>query len=192
MLAEVERIFREAGAMLEGHFLLSSGLHSSVYWEKFRVLQCPKYAEQLCALIARHFQPERIEVVAGSATGGIIVAYEVARQLGVRGIFTEEEGKKRVFRRGFGIDSGERVLVVDDILTTGGSVQRTMAEVKRLDGVIMGVGVLADRSNGGLDFGVPLFSCYRASVPTYSPQDCPLCADGIPLSNPGSSEPPSQ
>ncbi len=182
MAAGVEQTFREAGTILEGHFLLSSGLHSPVYWEKFRVLQYPQYAERLCRLIASHFLPERIEVVVGSATGGIIVAYEVARQLGVRGIFTEEDRRGRVFRRSFGVATGERALVVDDILTTGDSVRQTMAEVKRLGGDVVGVGVLVDRSKSGLDLGVPLFSCYRPSPPpTYRPEDCPLCVRGIPL-----------
>jgi orotate phosphoribosyltransferase len=191
MSVEVERIFREAGALLEGHFLLSSGKHSPVYWEKFLVLQYPGYTEKLCRLISEHFQEQGIQVVAGPTTGGIILAYEVARQLGVRGIFAESEvektlgGERRIFRRGFSIMPGERTLVVDDVLTTGGSIQETIAAVKGQGGKVTGVGVLVDRSPKEIDFGVPLFSCYRTSVPTYAPEDCPLCAAKIPLVEPG-------
>jgi len=125
-------------------------------------------------------------VVAGPTTGGIILAFETARQLGVRGIFAEKEGEKeRAFRRGFGIDPGERVLIVDDILTTGSSIREVIAAVKSQGGVIIGIGVLVDRSEQKLDFGIPLFSCLRSETITYPPQDCPLCAAKIPLVKPG-------
>ncbi len=185
MTSKVEEIFQKSGALLKGHFLLTSGLHSPVYWEKFLVLQYPHYTEQLCRMIADHFREEKIQVVAGPTTGGIILAFEVARQLGVRGIFAEEEGTERVFRRGFKIDSGERVLIVDDILTTGGSIRGVMAAVNKLDGKIIGIGVLVDRSEQKLDFGVPLFSCHRSATVAYKPEDCPLCAAKIPLVKPG-------
>ncbi|MFQ6121781.1 MAG: orotate phosphoribosyltransferase [Dehalococcoidales bacterium] len=186
----IEQIFQKSGALLKGHFLLTSGLHSPIYWEKFRVLQFPNYTEQLCGMIANHFKEQRIQVVAGPTTGGIILAYEVARQLGVRSLFAEKEGEERVFRRGFSIDPGERILIVDDILTTGGSIRETMAAVTKLGGKVIGVGVLVDRSEQKLEFGVPLFSCHRALTPTYTPQDCPLCAAKIPLTKPGSSQQP--
>lgn len=181
MSDEVIRIFRDAGAILEGHFLLTSGLHSPVYWEKFRVLQYPHHTEKLCRFIAEHFRKDNIQVVAGPTTGGIILAFEVARQLGVKGIFAEKEGGTRIFRRGFTISPGERVLVVDDILTTGGSIAEVIEAVKRLDGNVVGIGVLVDRSEQGKDFGVPLFSCLRVTTVTYKPGECPLCASGIPL-----------
>lgn len=126
--------------------------------------------------------------MAGPTTGGIIVAYEVARQLGLRGIFAERHTKGRVFQRGFTITPGERVLVVDDVLTTGGSIHEVIAEVRRKGAEIIGVGVLIDRSQGAIDFGVPLFSCCQISIPTYSPEDCPLCAAKVPLTKPGSRE----
>ena len=126
--------------------------------------------------------------MAGPTTGGIILAYEVARQLGVRGIFAEKHVEGRVFQRGFTITPSERVLVVDDVLTTGGSIYEVMAEVRRKRAEVIGVGVLVDRSQGGIDFGVPLFSCYQTSIPTYSPEDCPLCAAKVPLTKPGSGE----
>ena len=187
----IEEIFRKSGAILEGHFLLTSGLHSPIYWEKFRVLQYPNYTEQLCRLIADHFQEQRIQVVAGPTTGGIILAFEVARQLGVRGIFAEKEGtSERTFQRGFSIDPGERVLIVDDILTTGSSIREVMAAVAKQGGVVIGIGVLVDRSEQKVEFGVPLFSCHRSVTPTYPPQDCPLCAAQIPLVKPGGSQKP--
>jgi len=181
MSDEIVQIFRDAGAILEGHFLLTSGLHSPVYWEKFRVLQYPHYTEKLCRLIAEHFKRENVQVVAGPTTGGIILAFEVARQLGVKGIFAEKEGKVRVFRRGFTINPGERVLIVDDILTTGSSIIEVIEAVKKLKGTIVGIGVLVDRSEQEKDFGVPLFSCLRSATVTYAPAECPLCATGIPL-----------
>jgi len=188
----VEEIFEKSGAILRGHFLLTSGLHSPVYWEKFRVLQYPDYTEQLCRQIATHYQKQGIQVVAGPTTGGIILAFEVARQLGVRGIFAEKESSgERAFQRGFGISQGERVLIVDDILTTGKSVQEVMAAVAKQGGTAIGIGVLVDRSEQKLEFGVPLFSCYRAITPTYKPEDCPLCAAQVPLVKPGGQSPPS-
>jgi len=183
-----EEIFVKSGAIRKGHFLLSSGLHSPVYWEKFQVLQYPAYTEELCRMIAGRFRNERIEVVAGPTTGGVILAYEVARQLGVRGIFAEKTvAGDRAFRRGFSIAMGERVLIVDDIMTTGGSIFETIAAVKKLGGNILGIGILVDRSEKKIDFGVPFFACHRADEITYKSQTCPLCAGGIPLVKPGGS-----
>jgi orotate phosphoribosyltransferase len=178
-------IFKTAGAIKEGHFLLASGLHSPVYWEKFRILQYPHLTEELCRLIAGHFKAQRIDVVAGPTTGGIILAFETARELGVRSIFAEKQAGVRVFRRDFEIKAGEHVLIVDDILTTGSSVRETIAAVDRLGGIVVGVGVLVDRSEKDMDFGAPLFTCLRAPTTVYSPQECPLCAAHVPLVKPG-------
>lgn len=185
MSDEIIQIFRDAGAILEGHFLLTSGLHSPVYWEKFRVLQYPHYTQKLCQLIAEHFKKDNVQVVAGPTTGGIILAFEVARQMGVKGIFAEKEDETRVFRRGFTINAGERILIVDDILTTGSSIIEVMKTVKSLGGIVIGIGVLVDRAEQKKEFGVPLFSCLRSATVTYSPDKCPLCASGIPLTKPG-------
>jgi orotate phosphoribosyltransferase len=185
---EVEEIFQKSGAILKGHFLLASGLHSSIYWEKFQVLQYPNYTEQLCHKISTHFQMQGIQVVAGPTTGGIILAFEVARQLGVRSIFAEKEsGGERAFKRGFSISPGEKVLIVDDILTTGNSIREVMAAVTKQEGLVIGIGVLVDRSEQRLEFGVPLFSCYRSVTPTYTPEDCPLCTAQVPLTKRGTS-----
>ena len=188
---DAEEIFLKSGAILKGHFLLTSGLHSPVYWEKFQVLQYPHHTEQLCRMIVDHFREEEIQVVAGPTTGGIILSFEVARQLGVQSIFAEREGENaRAFRRGFSISPGERVLIVDDILTTGSSIREVIGAVNKLGGKIIGIGVLVDRSEKATDFGVPLFSCHRAVTTTYQPEDCPLCAAKIPLVKPGSSQQP--
>ena len=184
----VEEIFLKSGAILKGHFQLTSGVHSPVYWEKFRVLQYPGYTEQLCRLIADHFREQRIQVVAGPTTGGIILAFETARQLGVRGIFAEKEGNaERAFRRGFSINPGERVFIVDDILTTGSSIREVMSAVTKQGGIVIGIGVLVNRSEQRVEFGVPFFSCLCSITPTYPPEECPLCAAQIPLVKPGSS-----
>jgi orotate phosphoribosyltransferase len=182
---KIEEIFIKSGAVLKGHFLLTSGLHSPLYWEKFKILQYPQYTEQLCRMIADHFRNQKIDVVAGPTTGGIILAYEVARQLGVRSIYAEKEGTARVFRRSLTLSPGERVLIVDDILTTGGSVQQVVDAVKKLEGKIIGIGVLVDRSETRIDFGSPLFSCLRSQTIVYSPDACPLCAQKVPLVKPG-------
>jgi len=182
---QVEKLFKDVGAILDGHFLLTSGLHSGTYLEKFRVLQYPDLTQKLCSMIAGHYSASGIQMVAGPTTGGIIIAFEVARQLGVRSIFAEREGEARVFRRGFSIAPGETVLVVDDILTTGGSVREVIAEVKRNGAKVAGVAVLVDRSETEPDFGAPLFACHRMPISAYKPAECPLCSKGIPLVKPG-------
>ena len=185
MSDEVLKIFKTAGAIKEGHFLLASGLHSPVYWEKFRILQHPNYTAKLCRLIAQHFKKQEIDAVAGPTTGGIILAFETARQLGVRSIFAEKEGELRSFRRDFEIAPGEHILIVDDILTTGSSIRETVGAVAKPGGIIIGIGVLVDRSEENIDFGLPFFSCLHAPTIVYSPEECPLCAAHIPLVKPG-------
>ncbi len=187
-MTNADEIFRKSGAVRHGHFLLASGLHSPVYWEKFQVLQYPEYTMELCKMIANHFKDQHIEVVAGPTTGGVILAYEVAKQLGVRGIFAEKiAAGGRAFRRGFSIGRGERVLIVDDIMTTGGSIRETIDAVKKLGGNIIGIGVLVDRSEKKNDLGYPLYCCYKANEITYKPDNCPLCLGGKPLIKPGGS-----
>jgi len=187
MTNNIEEMFEKTGAVLKGHFLLASGRHSPVYWEKFRILQNPTYVTQLCSMIADHFRNQRVDLVAGPTTGGIILAFDVARQLGTRAIYAERaESGGRTFRRSQTISPGERVLIVDDVLTGGGSIRDVIDAVTILQGNIIGVGVLLERSEKSIDFGAPLFSCLRAvAQQTYSPEDCPLCAAQVPLEKPG-------
>ncbi len=183
----VEELFRKVGVLQEGHFVLTSGLHSPVYWEKFKLLQHPEHTGVLCAMIADHFRSRMPTVVVGPTTGGVILSFETARQLGIRGIFAEKEGNTRVLRRDFAIAPGENVLVVDDVLTTGKSVVETLDAVRRLGGNVIGIGVLVDRSESLPPFGAQLFSCLRAPAVAYSADECPLCAAGVPVKKPGSS-----
>jgi orotate phosphoribosyltransferase len=178
---QVLQIFKDSGALLHGHFKLTSGMHSDTYFEKFQVLQYPKYVEQLCGELASRFVGDNIELVLGPTTGGVLLAYEIGKQLGTRGIFAERGECGRVLKRGFRIDPGTRVLVVDDILTTGGSVWDTIEIVKQNEAVLAGVGLLVDRSGGTIDFGVRTESLLSLNVVKYSPEDCPLCKQGIPL-----------
>lgn len=174
-------LLREAGALMDGHFQLASGRHSPVYIEKFRLLQHPPATERLCRLIADRFRDGGPQLVAGPTTGGIILSYEVARLLGLRGIFAEKANGNREFQRGFQIAPGERTLVVDDVLTTGGSVREVIAAVRRVGGEPIGVGVLVDRSGGRSDFGLPFFACVELDLPTYEEGACPLCDSNAPL-----------
>ena len=185
---EVLQIFKDSGALLEGHFLLASGYHSAVYLEKFQVLQFPRYVEKLCKDIAERFAGDEVQVVIGPTTGGVLLAYEVAKNLGVRGIFAErgDDGQGRVLRRGFEIKEGENVLLVDDILTTGGSVRDTMQVVEGYQGNLVGVAVLADRSGGSVDFGVPLEALLRLDVEKFAPDAIPDWLAAIPLTERGS------
>jgi orotate phosphoribosyltransferase len=190
MTDNVAAMFEKSGALLKGHFLLASGLHSPVYWEKAMVIQYPEYTEKLCRMIADHYRQAGATVVAGPTTPGIILSYETARQLGVRGIFAEKNEAEgiRGFRRGFQIEPGEKVLIVDDILTTGGSVREVIEAVKKLGGNIVGIGVIVDRPAKPIDFGLPFYSCHHAEEIAYPAAKCPLCAKGIPLTRRGSSK----
>ncbi len=176
---DVLKMLEETQAVLHGHFLLTSGLHSPMYVEKFNVLQHPKYTEKLCQEIARRYKDDNVEIVVGPVTGGILLAHEVGKALGTRAIFTERENGKMTFRRGFHVEPGMRVLVVEDIVTTGGSVKEVMEVVKEQGAEIVGVGLLVDRSGGKVDFGVRTEALLHLNVETYEPNSCPLCAKGI-------------
>ena len=183
--ADVERIFREAGALLDGHFVLSSGRHSDRYLEKFRVFEHPRLTERLCAGIVERIR-EPLDVVAGPTTGGVILAHEVGRQLGIRAAFAErrDAGRGRTFRRGHALGPSERVLVVDDILSTGGSVGETLEAVQETGARVVKVAVLVDRS-GGAELGVPLEALWTTTIETFEPATCPLCARGVAAIKPG-------
>ena len=186
---EVRQLLVETKAILEGHFLLTSGLHSPLYVEKFNVLQQPRYTEALCKELAARVADQKVDTVLGPMTGGILLAHEVGKALGTRAIFTERENGKMTLRRGFKLVPGERVLIVEDIVTTGGSVREVVDVVKAAGAEIVGVGLLVDRSGGRADFGVPnekVQALLKLDVQTYAPEDCPLCQEGTPLTERGS------
>lgn len=183
---ELEKIFKDAQALLEGHFCLSSGMHSDRYIQCAKVLQFPSQTEKLCQQLASRFQDQPVDVVVGPAMGGIVLAYEMAKQLGVRGIFAERENGVMRFRRGFAVFPGEKVLVVEDVVTTGGSVLEVMDLVRQAGGEVLGVAVLVDRSGGKVDLGVPLQSLLTLEVQAFKPENCPLCQQNMPLEKPGS------
>ena len=183
---EVEDLLIETSAIMEGHFLLTSGLHSPRYVEKFNVLQKPVYTEKLCRAMAEKFKDANIETVVGPVTGGILLAHETGKALGTRAIFTERENGKMTFRRGFTLHEGERVLIVEDIVTTGGSIREVIDVVKEHGGIPVAVSMLVDRSGGKATFGdVPSTALLHMDVQTYQPDDCPLCKQGIPMTKRG-------
>jgi orotate phosphoribosyltransferase len=203
--ARTEELFRASGAFREGHFLLKSGRHGDAYVEKFAVLSDPAATSELCGYWATRVRSDReagpalVDLVAGPTTGGVILAFETARQLGVRSIFAEEVrdaegGTRREFRRGFTIAPGERVLLVDDILTTGGSLLAMIPAVEAIGGEIVECAVMVDRSGGRATLTspttgriYPLRALWQLDLPTYEPgEGCPRCAAGDPLVAPGS------
>ncbi len=177
-------MLRATGALKVGHFLLSSGLHSDQYVEKFDLLRQPAATSEACALIADRFRDQSVGVVVGPTTGGVILAFEVARQLDISAAYAEraaEGSAKREFRRGTTFSPGSRVLVVDDILTTGGSVRETLDALREQSVEIVGVAVLVDRRTESVDVGVPIVALARMSITSWEQADCPLCASGVPL-----------
>jgi orotate phosphoribosyltransferase len=187
---DARRAFESAGAFLRGHFVYTSGRHGADYLEKFRILEDPRATTELAGMIAERFQALQPELVAGPTTGGIILAFEVARQLGVNAVYVERgEPGGRVLRRGFEISPETRVLVVDDVVTTGGSLVETQACIASAGGVVIGIGVLADRTAGHVAADVPFYACLTLDFPSYTPDSCPLCANGVPVAPPrGSSK----
>ena len=179
-------IFQQTGALLEGHFLLTSGLHSPRYLQCALVLQHPLHAEWIGKEIAAPYQQEQISAVIAPAIGGIIVAHETARALGVKALFTERDNGLMTLRRGFKLEAGERILVVEDVVTTGGSTRETIEAVEVAGGKVIGAGSVVDRSGGNVDVGVPRVALLTLIVPTYQPDNCPLCAQGSSAVKPGS------
>jgi orotate phosphoribosyltransferase len=179
-------LFRETGALLDGHFQLTSGLHSSQYFQCARVLQHPAHTERLCGALAAQVRPLRPDCVIAPALGGIVVGQEVGRQLGVRTMFTERKDRSMELRRGFTITPGERVVVCEDVVTTGGSVVEVLNIVRERGGVPVAAAYIVDRSGGTVDFGVSSVSLLRLHVVTWQPADCPLCRTGSPAVKPGS------
>ena len=182
----VIEIFKSAGALLEGHFILSSGLHSPAYLQCAIALQTPAVAAEFGAAIAKQFSDARIETVASPAIGGLVIGYEVARQLGARFIWTEREGGQMTLRRGFSLSEGERVLVVEDVITTGGSTRETIDVLCAHGAAVVAAASIIDRSGGKADVGVPRVSLATLDVPAVVPVDCEACQRGEPARKPGS------
>ena len=178
--------FRRAGALLEGHFRLTSGLHSSGYMQSALVLQHPREAEALGSAIAAIVGRLGVQAVISPALGGIVIGQEVGRALGVRAVFAERQDGKLTLRRGFSFSPGEKVLVVEDIVTTGGSTKETIDVARAAGADVVGAAALIDRSSGGNAVDVPFYSLAAVSLPTYQPDACPLCQEGKPVVKPGS------
>jgi len=183
---EILGILEDTKALLKGHFRLSSGLHSGDYLQCARILQYPEYAEKLCAQLASHFKDEKPTCVVAPALGGMIVSYETARALGVPSIFTERKDGAMVLRRGFEIRPDERVLVVEDVITTGLSTKEVLEVVKATGASIIGVGSIIDRSSKKIDFDVKSVSLIKLDLPVFPPEQCPLCKKGAEITKPGS------
>ena len=187
---EVMKKFEQAGAIQKGHFKLTSGVHSDTYIQCAQIMQHPEFMHNLCSELGKKFRGDDIDVIVGPAIGGIIMAHVMARVLGpwVRAIFTERENGKMTLRRSFEIKEGEKVLVVEDVTTTGSSVREVIDIVKLRKGKVVGVGVLIDRSGGEVDFGIKTEKLLTVDIKTYLPAECPLCRKGIPVVKPGSRE----
>ena len=180
------KLFQDCGALLKGHFKLSSGLHSGQYLQCALLLQYPRFAGLLSEEISQRFKTEGIDVVIAPAIGGIIVAHEVARALGTRALFCERKQTEMVLRRGFELNPDEKVLVVEDVITTGGSVKEIIQIVKKSRARLAGVAVLVERSSQEKDFGVRYERLVKLDIKSFPPDQCPLCKKGLPLVKPGS------
>jgi len=187
------KTFREAGALLEGHFLLTSGFHSPKYLQCALVLQRPAQAERLCGQLAARFRGRGVTCVVGPAIGGILVAHEVARALGTKCLFAERQEGAMTLRRGFAVGPEDCVVLVEDVVTTGGSLREVADLVRAAGAQVVGVGALVDRTSGrDPAFGAPLEALVAVEVPTYAPSECPLCRQGLPLVKPGSRQTPGK
>jgi len=183
---DVLDIFEKKNALLSGHFKLSSGLHSGKYLQCALVLQYPDIAEKMAMEIAGRFKADGIDFVVGPALGGVTLAYEVARALGVRGLFTERQDGKMTLRRGFSISKGEKALVVEDVITTGGSTKEVIDVIESLGAKTVGVACVIDRSGGKAGFPVKFEALAKVKVETFEENNCPLCKSGAPITKPGS------
>ncbi|MEQ1933942.1 MAG: orotate phosphoribosyltransferase [Fimbriimonadaceae bacterium] len=181
---DLQRLLEESGAILKGHFLLTSGRHSDTYFEKFRVLERPDVLSRLCSNLASSF-PTGIDLVVGPTTGGIIVAFEVARQMGLPSLYVESENGERKLRRGGTIEKGARFLVVDDVYTTGRSIREVIELLTAMGGVLAGVGVLIDRSENRTDWGAPFASAHRVKAVSFDPSEVPEWLSAVPVTKPG-------
>ncbi len=179
-------VFKKTEALLEGHFKLTSGRHSNTYFQCAKLLQHPEHLASVCNRIALHFSNKGVETVISPAIGGIVVGTEVGRQLGVKTIFAERKDGIMTIRRGFCLAPGERVLVIEDVITTGGSVAEVIALIKSAGATLVGVGSVVDRSNGRVRLADDQYSVLAMEVVSHEPEACPLCTEGVPIDAPGS------
>ena len=182
----VRGIFEKSNALMKGHFLLSSGLHSSRYLQCARVLQHPDKAGELCSALAEKFKKDNITAVVAPALGGVLVSYEVAKSLGVKSLFMERVEGKMTLRRGFELNKNDRVLVVEDVITTGRSTLEVINALKPFGSAVAGVGCIIDRSGNKINFGSKFETLAKIDIPTFQSKDCPLCKDKIPVKKCGS------
>lgn len=189
MPIDLGQLLESSGAILRGHFLLTSGRHSDVYFEKFRILEQPHVLSALCAEIASHYADKGIELVAGPTTGGIIIAFEVARQMGLPAVYVETENGVKTLRRNKTISDGVKTLIVDDVLTTGTSLFETRAAIETAGGSVEGYGVLIDRSAPETDFKLPLYGAYKVEAVSFASDDVPDWLNAIPITKPGTRSP---
>jgi orotate phosphoribosyltransferase len=179
---EVLELYRRTGALLEGHFLLRSGMHSPLFLQSAALLQHPLYAEAVGEALGKLFEDQGVDFVIGPAIGGVVLSFVVARALGARALFAEKDGQGGMFiRKGLLVNPKDRFLAVEDVVTTGESVRRAIRAAEARGAVLVGVGALVDRSGGKAEFGVPFRALARLEVPQYAPEDCPLCRAGVPL-----------
>lgn len=182
--AEIIEMLKNTGVIMEGHYLLTSGRHSSRFLQCSQLLQYPGYAEKICLEMARPYRDKGIQTVIGPAMGGVILSYETARVLGARAVFAEPAGETMIFRRGFWVKPGEKVLVVEDAVSTGGSVKKVIDLLKLHGAETAGVSIMIDRTGGKVDLGVPVTALLSMEIESYPPEDCPLCREGVSLQKP--------
>lgn len=182
----LRKIFTDSGALLDGHFKLTSGRHSPQYFQCAKVLQHPEHLQLVSGIIVDHFKNCVIDTVISPAIGGIVVGTEVGRQLGKKTIFAERANGDMAIRRGFTVEPGEKFLVIEDVITTGGSVKEVIDLIEAAGGIVVGVGSVVDRSNGRVKLSENQFSALTLEVISYAPDECPLCNDGTPIEKPGS------
>lgn len=184
---EMLDIFEKTGGLLKGHFLLTSGRHSNQYMQCAKLFAYPEYSELLCSELAKKLSSLHIDCVTSPAIGGIIMGYAVAKHLNKKNIFAERENGVMTYRRGFSLQKGEKCIVVEDVVTTGGSVKEVIKLIRECGGKVVGVASIVDRSGGKVDFGVPFYSLLSMDITSYTAEDCPICKEGkLPLVKPGS------
>ncbi|MCL2063676.1 MAG: orotate phosphoribosyltransferase [Candidatus Cloacimonetes bacterium] len=184
----IEKILEDSKALLKGHFLLTSGRHSEFYVEKIKIINDPKYVEKLCDLLAEKLSNYDCDVIVGPAYGGIVLAYEVAKKLNKKFVFTQRKDEKMSIRSGFDIKKGDKAIIIEDIITTGGSVKEVIETLLNNQIEVKAIGAIVDRSGGKVDFGYDLVALLTMNIESWEAKDCPLCKNNVSLVKPGASD----